>query len=259
MNIEEEREKIASFIKVGIVILSVMAVMTLGMQFIPKAVEVFSTNKHKVPIYCVNTENKKVALSFDTIWGNEQTRALLACLKKYAVKATFFMTGEWMEHYPADVIAIYEDGHDLGNHSENYKHMTELSKEDCYDEIMSPHAKVLELTSYTMTLFRPPFGDYNNTVLEICEENNYHAVKWNIDSMDWKDYSAETLIEKVVNHPNLSNGSIILLNNDGKYTLQALPGIIKGLKAKGYEIVPVSQLIYTENYQLDNKGRQYIE
>ena len=77
------------------------------------------------------------------------------------------------------------------------------------------------------------------------------------DSLDWKNYGVENLINTVVNHKHLGNGSIILCHNGAKYTVQALDSMIKGLKEKGYEIVPISKLIYKENYQMDHEGRQF--
>ena len=81
----------------------------------------------KLPIYCVSTEKPKVALSFDAAWGNDDTAELLSILKEHQVHATFFMTGGWVSSYPDDVKAIAADGHDLGNHSENHKQMSQLS------------------------------------------------------------------------------------------------------------------------------------
>ena len=77
-----------------------------------------------------------------------------------------------------------------------------------------------------------------------------------LDSLDWKEYGVQEEISKVLNHKNLRNGSIILFHNDAKYTPQALDSIIKGLKEKGYEIVPISELIMRENYTINAEGRQ---
>ena len=120
--------------------------------------------KKELPIYCVGTEEKKVALSFDAAWGNEDTQTLLDILAAYDVHVTFFMTGGWIESYPDDVKAILAAGHDLGNHSENHKQMSRLDGGECIEELMGPHRKVEELTGYNMCLFRPPYGDYNDNL-----------------------------------------------------------------------------------------------
>lgn len=167
------------------------------------------------------------------------------------------MTGGWIEKYPEDVKAIATDGHDLGNHSEKHKEMSKLSKEECIEEIQKPHQKVKELTGIDMKLFRAPYGDYNNNLLEVTQEIGYHCIQWDVDSLDWKDYGIESIITTVLDHEHLGNGSIILCHNGAKFTADALESLIQGLQKKGYEIVPISQLIYTENYHMDQEGRQF--
>ena len=215
-----------------------------------------SVNGRELPIYCVQTDEKKVALSFDAAWGNEDTAEILEILKKHNVHVTFFMTGGWVEKYPDDVKAIYEAGHDLGNHSENHKNMSQLSNEEKTQELMTVHNKVKELTGVEMNLFRPPYGDYDDAVILNAAENGYYTIQWDVDSLDWKDYGADNIIDTVVNRKNLGNGSIILCHNGAKYTKDALDAMITGLKEKGYEIVPVSELIYKEDYHMDVTGRQ---
>ena len=191
-------------------------------------------------------------------WGNEDTNDLLSILAKHNVKTTFFMTGGWVESYPEDVKAISDAGHDLGNHSENHKQMSQLSAGECKDEIQKVHDKVKELTGKDMFLFRPPYGDYNDTLIEAANGLGYHVIQWDVDSLDWKDYGADAIVSKVVDHPHLGNGSIILMHNGATYTKDALEQVITGLTDKGYEIVPISELIYTENYEMDHEGRQFV-
>lgn len=184
MNIEEEKKKIATFLKVGMIILSSLFLIMAGIRYIPSAISVSNSKTgKKLPIYCVNRTDKKVSLSFDAAWGNEDTAQILELLKKYNVRVTFFMTGGWIEKYPEDVKAIAAAGHDLGNHSENHKQMSQLSKEQSIEEIMKPHQKVKELTGTEMQLFRPPYGDYNNTLIEAVNESGYHCIQWDVDSL----------------------------------------------------------------------------
>ena len=215
-----------------------------------------NVNGRELPIYCVQTDEKKVALSFDAAWGNEDTRQILDILKKHNIHVTFFMTGGWVEKFPDDMKAIYEAGHDLGNHSENHKNMSQLSDEEKTQELMKVHNKVKELTGVEMNLFRPPYGDYDDAVILNATGNGYYTIQWDVDSLDWKDYGVDSIIDTVLNHKNLGNGSIILCHNGAKYTKDALDAMITGLKEKGYEIVPVSELIYKEDYHMDVTGRQ---
>lgn len=213
----------------------------------------------ELPIYSVETDKKQVALSFDAAWGNEDTAQILEILKKHNVNVTFFMTGGWVEKYPDDVEAILAAGHDLGNHSENHKNMSQLSDEECKEELMKVHNRVKELTGYEMELFRPPYGDYDNAVITNAKECGYYTIQWDVDSLDWKDYGVESIISTVTEHKHLGNGSIILCHNGAKYTAQALDSLITKLKEKGYELVPVSGLIYKEKYHMNHEGRQIMD
>jgi len=121
---------------------------------------------------------------------------------------------------------------------------------------MAVHEKVKTLTGIDMHLFRPPFGEYNANVITAGEQTNYYSVQWDVDSLDWKELGKENEINQVLNHKHLGNGSIILFHNDAKYTPEVLDTIIKGIKAKGYEIVPLSELIIEDNYYMDHEGRQ---
>ena len=213
-------------------------------------------NGRNLPIYCVETDQKQVALSFDAAWGNEDTASILDTLAKHDVKVTFFMTVGWVEKYPEDVKKIQAAGHDLGNHSETHPNMSQLSPEQQKEELMQVHQRVRELTGEDMILFRPPYGDYNDQVIQTAYSCGYYPIQWSIDSLDWKNYGVDDLISRVVNHKALENGAIILCHNGAKYTAQALDDLITGLKEKGYELVPISQLICRDNFHMDPAGKQ---
>ena len=105
-----------------------------------------NTNERVLPIYYVETDEKAVALTFDSAWNTDDLDDILMILDKNNIKATFFMTGDWVERYPEAVKKLYEYGHDLGNHGENHKNMSELSREECEKEIQSVHDRVYEIT-----------------------------------------------------------------------------------------------------------------
>lgn len=226
----------------------------------PSSISVSSNvNGRELPIYCVDTPKPQIALTFDAAWGNEDTQKILDILAKHQVKVTFFMTGGWVESYPDDVKAILAAGHDLGNHSENHKNMSQLSDEEQKDELLKVHNKVKELTGVEMQLFRPPYGDYDNSVILNAKSCGYYPIQWSVDSLDWKDYGTDSILNTVLNHKALENGAIILCHNGAKYTADALDSLITGLKDKGYELVPLSQLIYKEDYHMDAAGKQISE
>ncbi len=217
-----------------------------------------TVGNRQVPIYCVETDAPKVAISFDAAWGNEETGKLLEVLDKCNVKATFFMTGSWVESYPEDVKKIVEAGHDVANHSKHHYDAKDLNKAQMKEELMTVHQAVKELTGVDMKLFRPPYGSYNDDLVNTCIENGYYCIQWDVDSLDWKDYGVDSIVKTVLNHKHLSNGSIILMHNGSKYTADALEAVITGLQTKGYEIVKIADLIYPDDYTIDSEGRQKL-
>ncbi len=210
-----------------------------------------------LPIYSVFTDKKQVALTFDCAWGADDIDEILETLDQHGVKATFFMVGDWMRKYPEATKKIAEKGHDVASHFDKHPHVTEMGKEEIKKDIRFAHNTIKEITGIDANLYRAPYGEYNDTVVEAAKESGYYIIQWDVDSLDWKNYGKQEMIDRVLKHKSLSPGSIILLHNATKYTKDALPTIIEGLKGKGYELVPVSQLIIKENYTIDHTGRQY--
>mgnify|MGYP003307067929 CR=1 FL=1 len=246
--------------KIGFWALALFVCLVLVARVGDEVVAVSSTYGDKeLPIYCVDTEENKISISFDAAWGAEDFSKIMEILDKHEVKTTFFMTGEWVEKYPDCVKTLVEKGHDLGNHSATHPDMTTLSKEKQREQILQVHNAVKELTGYEMELFRPPYGAYNNEVIRTCYEVNYYPIQWDVDSLDWKDYEPEKIIDNVCNHKSLGAGSIVLCHNGAKYTAQALDDMLTKLKNQGYEIVPISELILRENYHMDVTGMQIAD
>ncbi len=248
------------YISLPVILLALCLMGALGYVYQSRTSTVqtsYEVGDRNLPVYCVDTTEKKIALSFDAAWGNEDTQNILAVLRENDVKVTFFMTGGWVSSYPDDVKSILADGHDLGNHSENHKDMATLSAAQQKEELQLVHDRVKELTGYEMTLFRPPYGSYNNDLIDTAASLGYTAVQWSVDSLDWKDYGVQEIIDTVCNHPNLENGAIILCHNGAKYTPEALDTMIKTLKEKGFTFVKISELLYSEPYHLGVDGKQY--
>lgn len=213
-----------------------------------------STRNKRLPIYSVGTNEKKIAISFDAAWGNEDTQMLIDILKKYNVKATFFLVGEWVDKYPESVKALCDAGHSIQNHSDTHPHMTQISKQEMISQIENCNKKIEKITGVKPTLLRPPYGDYNNSVVETIEELGMYAIQWSVDSLDWKDYDAQTIYNKVV--PKIQCGSIVLFHNAALHTPEALPSIIEKLQSEGYTFVTIADLIYKDNYTIDIAGNQ---
>lgn len=218
-----------------------------------------SFGDRELPIYCVETDEKKISLSLDAAWGDEDTQKILDILEKHNINVTFFMTGGWVDSYPEDVRAIYAAGHDLGNHSEHHEDMPALSVEQQEEELLLVHDKVKELTGYDMFLFRPPYGSYSNELIQNARGLGYYTIQWDVDSLDWKNHDAQTIIDTICNHNHLGNGSIILCHNSGEHTAEALDRLIPILQEMGYEFVPISQLIIRDHYHMNFEGRQIAD
>jgi len=216
-------------------------------------VSVFS-NQKRLPIYSVETEEKRIAISFDAAWGDEFTDDILDTLDKYNVKTTFFLVEFWVDKYPDMVKKIYDRGHEVGNHSSTHPHMSKLTKDQIINELKTTGDKIAKITGKDPVVFRPPFGDYNNLLIETAEELNYHTIQWDVDSLDWKEMGVQPVVDRVTR--NVKKGSIVLFHNNAKHVSGYLPLVLEKLQEQGYEIVPVSDLIYKENYSIDNAGRQ---
>ena len=219
-----------------------------------KSQSVQAVAKRKIPVYSVQTDEKIAAISFDAAWGADKTLKILDILDEYDVKATFFLVGFWIDAYPETVKEISNRGHLIGNHSANHPHFNKLSKADMEKEISVVSDKVKELTGQTVGYFRAPFGEYNDTLMTVLEEQNLTGVQWDVDSLDWKGISAAEITERVLKR--VQPGSIVLFHNAAENTPEALPGIIESLLADGYTIVPISQILLTGDFTIDHTGRQ---
>lgn len=219
----------------------------------------FSFGDKKLPIYSVETDEKKIALSFDAAWGAEDFTRIMDILDAHNIKVTFFMTGGWVEQNPDCVKELVNRGHDLGNHSEHHYDMATLSTDEMKDELMAVHEKVFDLTGYEMTLFRPPYGSYNNTLIDTAYDCGYYPIQWSVDSLDWKDYGVSSIIDTVCNHDALGPGAIILCHNGATYTADALDEMITNLENEGYQFVKISDLIMTDDFHMDVTGKQIAD
>ena len=150
------------------------------------SVVTFANSDRKLPIYCVETEKKQIAISFDAAWGNDDTEQLIKILKEYDVPATFFVVGAWVDKYPESVKQLADAGHQIQNHSNTHPYMTGLSHEQMIDELESCNKKIENITGKLPTLFRPPYGDYDNRVIEAVESVDMYTIQWDCDTIDTK-------------------------------------------------------------------------
>ena len=207
----------------------------------------------ELPIYCVQTEEKLLSLTFDAAWGNSDTDELLSLLAENKVKATFFVTGEWAEKYPEDVRKFFDAGHEIQNHSDAHPHPNTLSYEALVRDTAACDEKITAVTGTTPTLYRAPYGEYNDLVIRTLKSLGKQVVQWDVDSLDWKEGSAEEIADRAFDR--VKNGSILLFHNDAKNTPAALKFLLPRLKEEGFSFCTVSELIPPGPFELTNEGR----
>ena len=233
-------------------LLTISAAYTLGLNSEATAVV---AQKRELPIYCVEREDKVVSISFDASWGADKTIAILDILDKYNVKTTFFLVGGWVDKYPDMLQEIVSRGHEIGNHSDTHAHMNQLSEQGIRDELRIMSDKVEKLTGVRPTLFRPPYGEYNDRVISVARAEGYEAVQWSIDSLDWKDRGTADIIKQCTHR--VENGDIVLVHNDSNDIINALPTVIQHYQSLGFTIIPVSEILLDAPYTIDVQGKQH--
>ena len=210
-------------------------------------------NKRQVPIYCVDRTDNYVSISFDAAWGADKTRQIMDVCDEYGIKATFFLVGFWVDKYPEMVAEIATRGFEIGTHSATHPQMSKLSEAKVREELTSSCEKIFNITGKPITLFRPPFGDYNNQLLTVAGGLGLYTIQWSVDSLDWKGISAKDIAQRV---QKAGSGDIILCHNNSDHIVEALPLIFEALKLKGLQFCPIGELIYKDNYVIDHSGKQ---
>ena len=236
----------------AMVFISVFAVAFSGASALTASV----TSK-KLPIYSVGREesDKTISISFDAAWGNEDTQTLIDILAKYNIKATFFCVSQWVEKYPESVKVLSDAGHEIMNHSSTHPHMSKLSKTQMISEIEGCNDKIEAITGVRPMLFRAPYGEYNDMLIDTLTERGMYCIQWDVDSLDWKDPTPDKIAQRVTER--VRPGSIVLFHNAAKNTPAALPTVIETLQAQGYRFVKISENILKDDFYLDHEGRQW--
>ncbi len=243
-------------IKVTTYLVLLMVIVGVGIMGRVFYKETFAPANKKLPIYSVDTKEKKIAITFDVNWGDDKTNEILDILDKYNEKATFYIIGLWCDDYPEKVKEITKRGHEIGNHSNKHPDYTTMTKDNIIKDLEIANAKILSLTGESPKTFRFPSGAYNDASMEAIESTGIKAIQWDVDSIDWKANGADIEYERIIS--KAKEGSILLFHNDGKYTPQNLPRIIEKYQSMGYKFVKVSDLIYSDNYYLDHTGKQIL-
>ncbi|MDR1513279.1 MAG: polysaccharide deacetylase family protein [Propionibacteriaceae bacterium] len=178
-----------------------------------------------------------VALTFDD-GPSTYTSALLDRLAELEVRVTFFNTGQNSANHPDLVKRQVDDGHLVGGHSWNHTDMKKQSVEQaCADADRTARA-IRDASGFDPPFVRPPYGSWNDAILRACSGKDF--ILWDVDTMDWSTHDAASITEHAVNDPK--PGSIILMHDTVAENIDALPGIVAGLRGKGYQLVTVAGL-----------------
>ncbi|HOP73170.1 MAG TPA: polysaccharide deacetylase family protein [Thermoclostridium caenicola] len=242
-----------------IVIAAALFFIAVNMLFArDNLVPVSGSYREDIPIYSVETDEKKCAITFDCAWGASDIPNILDTLDKYHAKATFFIVGLWAEKYPDMVKLIADRGHEIANHGYSHLHMASIPEEKIAEEITRCTETLEKVSGQKVKLFRPPYGEYNAKVVNAAKKLGYHTIQWDCDSLDWKkDMSRENIFNRVVKRTE--KGSIILFHNDTQYTQDVLPEILDALTESGFEFVTVSDLLIKGPFRIRYDGRQVPE
>lgn len=214
----------------------------------------FNTRIKKVPIYAVKTDEKKVAISFDAAWGADKTEQIMDICDSFGVKATFFLVGFWVEDYPETTQSIQKRGFEIGLHSATHPDMTKLSASNQKLELIQNIDIIHSVTGQKPKLFRPPFGAYNDTLINNCNSLGLKTIQWSVDSLDWKGISADEIAQRVCSQAKC--GSIVLFHNNSNNIINGLKMVLTFLINNNYQVVPVGQLVFESGYTINQQGIQ---
>ncbi|MBO4897211.1 MAG: polysaccharide deacetylase family protein [Clostridia bacterium] len=234
-----------------LLILIVTAALGAG---ISKTAEVAAVANHELPIYSVEAQEKQVAVTFDTAWGDEDIDEILKALESASCKATFFVTGQWLDKFPGSAKKIAAAGHEIANHTDSHKHLTKLSDAEVLAEANICREKIKSVTGQEGRLIRAPYGEYDKNIIRLLRGGGYTPVQWSLDSLDYKGLSPSEIDARIL--PKLKCGDIILFHTGTDNTAAYLPQILGKIKAQGYSFSTVGDMILKENYIIDSSGRQ---
>ena len=239
---------------VSILMISLLTILCVfGSNLVNHTIETAMTNR-LLPIYSVDTLEKNVALTFDCAWGAEDIPSIIQTLKDNEVEATFFTVGTWVQKNPETVQKLAESGMEIGNHSNSHAHVNQMSYGEVLEDMTKCNEKIEKLTNQKVKFYRGPYGEYNNTVISVARELNMQVIQWDVDTLDYEGKTTEEMCQRI--QKKIRNGSIILMHNDTKHTAEGLQQMIDTIQKAGYKIVPLNELVYHEDYEMNYEGRQ---
>lgn len=247
------KQKIYSYL---VALSTVIVLFIIAITYSSRTGEIIKTGSQArlLPIYSVDTTEPKVALTMNCAWNADDIDSILETLKKHKVHITFFMVGDWVDKYPEAVKKISDAGHEIANHSDGHKHVNQLNLEQNENEILNCSEKIQKITGNKTKLYRGPYGEYNNTVIQAAENQNHVTIQWSLDTLDYNGLTGEEMWKRL--ESKIKNGDIILSHNGTEHTADSLDMLLTNIEKKGFNIVTVSDLMYNDNYAIDSNGVQ---
>ena len=249
------KQKMYTYIISAVMVLFLFcAASTLNVNSNNNTIQTSSVNSKLLPIYNVETNENKVAFTMNCAWNADDIDKILEVLKNNDVRITFFLVGDWVDKYPEAVKKINEAGHEIGTHSNTHPHVNNLSYEENVKQIEEGSKKIENIIGKKINIYRAPYGEYNDTVIKASEDKGFYPIQWSLDTLDYNGLPGEEMWNRL--DGKIKKGDIILSHNGTKHTADSLDMLIKNIKNKGLEIVPIRDLIYKDNYTINSNGTQ---
>jgi len=189
----------------------------------------------------VPTSRPVIALAVNVVWGSQYLRPIVLALKAQGARATFFLGGGWAEKHPDEARMLRQEGMEIGSHGDAHRHVASLGVAENVREIALADEKIARATGVHPTLYAPAYGELSPAVHEAARREGVRVVMWSIDTIDWRTWHTPEIIrERVLQR--LAPGAIVLAHPTDR-TAQALPQLLRDLRARGYQVVGVGELL----------------
>ncbi len=232
--------KKSMLLKVGIAVLVLVGALIYASSILNTDIaEVSAVSNESSVVSASATGENKIALTFDTAFGEDMTLNILDTLKQQNVCATFAVMGIWANENTQLLRLIAADGHEIISHSMTHERYTDLTDEGILEDAYASQAALAGLAGVQTHLIRAPYGAYDERVESVLNSVGFVGIKWSLDSKDWNE--GEDVFANVTQ--DAKSGDIVLFQNNAPATAQALPAIIEDLRAKGMTFATVSEML----------------
>lgn len=192
------------------------------------------------PIYQGNSGEKAVGITVNVDWGEEYIPQMLKSFKENQAEVTFFVSGKWAEKNPELLKEMKAAGHSIQNHGYKHLHFNNISAEEASEQIRKAEEIINKTVGEKPRFFAPPYGEYNQQLLNVVAALDYELIMWSIDTIDWQRPDPATIVKRVSN--KLHNDAIILMHPTDP-TVKALPAILEKIKQDGYKMLTIDKII----------------